>query len=130
MSTAAQSVENMVLVTGDDHDGWAGELWDTGFARARRAVSRSTRPAPGGRASSSWSRPSRPRTPETVGTPGAAVAATRSMRPAPRRPVGALTTRTSSMSTWSATATVCSTSTRMRRASVSVRSTSWTRIPM
>ncbi|MGF7123432.1 alkaline phosphatase D family protein [Rhodococcus sp. BE178] len=32
LSTAAQSVENMVLVTGDDHDGWAGELWDTGFA--------------------------------------------------------------------------------------------------
>ncbi|MFC9517166.1 alkaline phosphatase D family protein [Nocardiaceae bacterium NPDC056970] len=32
LSTAAQSVENLVLVTGDDHDGWAGELWDTGFA--------------------------------------------------------------------------------------------------
>ncbi|MFE3291280.1 alkaline phosphatase D family protein [Rhodococcus sp. NPDC059234] len=32
LSTAAASVENMVLVTGDDHDGWAGELWDTGFA--------------------------------------------------------------------------------------------------
>ncbi|MCL2535392.1 MAG: alkaline phosphatase D family protein [Nocardiaceae bacterium] len=32
LSTAARSVENMVLVTGDDHDGWAGELWDTGFA--------------------------------------------------------------------------------------------------
>lgn len=32
LSTAAQSVENLLLVTGDDHDGWAGELWDTGFA--------------------------------------------------------------------------------------------------
>ncbi|MGW6375670.1 alkaline phosphatase D family protein [Rhodococcus sp. NPDC055112] len=32
LSTAAQSVENLVLVTGDDHDGYAGELWDTGFA--------------------------------------------------------------------------------------------------
>ncbi|WP_433612029.1 alkaline phosphatase D family protein [Prescottella agglutinans] len=32
LSTAAESVENMLLVTGDDHDGWAGELWDTGFA--------------------------------------------------------------------------------------------------
>ncbi|MFD4467236.1 alkaline phosphatase D family protein [Rhodococcus sp. NPDC058505] len=32
LSTAAQSVDNLVLVTGDDHDGWAGELWDTGFA--------------------------------------------------------------------------------------------------
>ncbi|MGW0040101.1 alkaline phosphatase D family protein [Rhodococcus sp. NPDC003348] len=31
LSTAAQSVDNLVLVTGDDHDGWAGELWDTGF---------------------------------------------------------------------------------------------------
>ncbi|NLE80030.1 MAG: phospholipase [Rhodococcus sp.] len=32
LSTAAQNVENLVLVTGDDHDGYAGELWDTGFA--------------------------------------------------------------------------------------------------
>ncbi len=32
LSTAAQSVDNLVLVTGDDHDGYAGELWDTGFA--------------------------------------------------------------------------------------------------
>ncbi|MFD1814683.1 alkaline phosphatase D family protein [Rhodococcus gannanensis] len=32
LSAAAQSVDNLLLVTGDDHDGWAGELWDTGFA--------------------------------------------------------------------------------------------------
>ena len=32
LTAAADSVENLVLVTGDDHDGWAGELWDTGFA--------------------------------------------------------------------------------------------------
>ncbi|WP_069162653.1 alkaline phosphatase D family protein [Nocardia altamirensis] len=32
LSTAAAQIKNMVLVTGDDHNGYAGELWDTGFA--------------------------------------------------------------------------------------------------
>ncbi|MFI6996467.1 alkaline phosphatase D family protein [Nocardia sp. NPDC050175] len=32
LSRAAKDIKNMVVVTGDDHDGYAGELWDTGFA--------------------------------------------------------------------------------------------------
>ncbi|WP_067823891.1 alkaline phosphatase D family protein [Nocardia inohanensis] len=32
LSAAAQRGPNLVVVTGDDHDAYAGELWDTGFA--------------------------------------------------------------------------------------------------
>lgn len=32
LGTIANRVDNVVVVTGDDHDTFAGELWDTGFA--------------------------------------------------------------------------------------------------
>ncbi|WP_433012821.1 alkaline phosphatase D family protein [Kribbella sp. CA-294648] len=32
LSLAAERVSDLVMVTGDDHDTFAGELWDTGFA--------------------------------------------------------------------------------------------------
>jgi alkaline phosphatase D len=32
LSLAAERVSDLVVVTGDDHDTFSGELWDTGFA--------------------------------------------------------------------------------------------------
>ncbi|AQA25857.1 phoD-like phosphatase family protein [Rhodococcus sp. MTM3W5.2] len=116
LSTAAQSVENLVLVTGDDHDGWGASCGIPGSRRARRAVPRSMRPAPAGRGSSSSFRRSLLATQEMVRAAP--------LGRAPRRRAGAPRTRTSSTPTWSATATGFSRSTRPRRASSSGPSTS------
>ena len=63
LSLAAERVSDLVVVTGDDHDTFAGELWNTGFAPGSPG-----NPA-GTQASPAWSSSYRPCPPPTPATP-------------------------------------------------------------
>lgn len=119
LSSVAGNVSDFVVVTGDDHDGYAGELWNTGFAPGTTSGAQ-VNPAGAQRAGVEFVVPSLTST--NTGDGGVP-------RPVPRSRTAAATTPTSSTPTWLPTATESSRPARPTSGWTSEPSTASTRTP-